>query len=123
MAESVDKYTDVIDSRDVIARLEELREQDERDEDEQAELTSLEAFMEELKDNGGDEQWNGDWYPVTIIRDSYFRDYAQELAEECCEIPADLKWPYTCIDWEQAARELQQDYTAVEFDGVTYWTR
>jgi hypothetical protein len=28
-----------------------------------------------------------------------------------------------CIDWNEAASELQMDYTAVEFDGVTYWVR
>lgn len=27
------------------------------------------------------------------------------------------------VDWERAARELQMDYTPVEFDGVTYWVR
>ena len=57
------------------------------------------------------------------IRDSYFQTYAQELADECCEMPKDIKWPYTCIDWEKAARELQMDYTSVEFDGITYWVR
>lgn len=27
------------------------------------------------------------------------------------------------IDWERAAEELRMDYTAVDFDGVTYWVR
>ena len=26
-------------------------------------------------------------------------------------------------DWERATRELQMDYTEVDFDGVTYWIR
>lgn len=65
-----------------------------------------------------------DWhYGETLIRDSYFQDYAQELAEDVGAIDAAATWPNTCIDWEWAARELQMDYTAVEFDGVTYWTR
>jgi hypothetical protein len=38
-------------------------------------------------------------------------------------VPRDLKWPFTCIDWEQAASELQMDYSAVDFDGVIYWIR
>jgi hypothetical protein len=29
----------------------------------------------------------------------------------------------SCIDWDQAARELQVDYFDVDFDGVTYWIR
>ena len=66
----------------------------------------------------------GDWsYGETLIRDSYFTDYAQELAEEVCEMPSDIKWPYTCIDWEKAASELQYDYMQVNFDGVDYWMR
>jgi hypothetical protein len=72
-----------------------------------------------------------DWeYGETLIRDSYFKEYAQELAEDCAPFPAKSKesellnsWPYRCIDWDQAARELQMDYTAVDFDGVTYWVR
>ena len=36
-------------------------------------------------------------------------DMAQELAESIGE-HAPTNWPYTCIDWEQAARELMYDY-------------
>lgn len=128
---------DIIDVRDVIARVEELREaRDEYDEyhntpgawaavddGEAEELQSLETLLGDCKGCGGDEQWKGDWYPVTLIRDSHFEDYAQELAEDCGMVTAAARWPNNCIDWAQAARELQYDYTGVEFDGVTYWTR
>jgi antirestriction protein len=119
----ISKFDDLIDIRDVIARVEELRDIDQPDVDELRELASLNDFLEECKGNGGDEQWEGDWYPVTCIRDSYFENYAQELAEDIGSIKSDAQWPYTCIDWEKAARELQMDYTSVEFDGITYWVR
>ena len=81
-------------------------------------MAALQVVLSELKGNGGDEQWRGDWYPVMLIRDSYFDDYAQELA-----VCLTKRWPYTCIDWVQAARELQMDYTSTEIDGVTFWYR
>lgn len=62
-------------------------------------------------------------YGATLVRDSYFEDYARELAEDCGLIQRDAHWPNDCIDWERAARELQMDYTSVEFDGVEYWVR
>lgn|SRR5574337_519667 len=126
MSNEITKYDDVIDLRDVIARVEELREgRDESGEtaDDAEELAVLESLLSECKGAGGDEQWEGDWYPVTLIRDSYFEDYAQELAEDIGAINPDASWPNNCIDWERAARELQMDYTSVEFDDVTYWTR
>ena len=79
--------------------------------------------MDEIKGTGGDEQWEGDWYPVTLIRDSYFKTYAMDLAEDIGAINFDATWPNNCIDWDKAARELRMDYTAVTFDGVDYWTR
>ena len=93
------------------------------DDDETEELQTLENLLEELKGCGGDEQWEGDWYPITLIRDSYFEDYAEELANDIGAINSEASWPNNCIDWERAARELQQDYSSVEFDGVTYWYR
>ena len=132
---TLDLSADVIDVRDIIARVEELESeidgivsdstvyiQGETDAL-QSELTQLTAILADIKGLGGDEQWRGDWYPVTLIRDSYFRTYAEELADDCGMIPKDAQWPLTCIDWEQAARELRYDYSSVDIDGVTYWTR
>ena len=125
---------DVIDSRDVIARIEELESErdsfaDDADDsgaartvwdatDEGAELKALLALQDEAEAHAPD--WR---HGATLIRDSYFKAYAQEFADDIGAIPRDATWPATCIDWDQAARELQQDYTAVEFDGVTYWVR
>ena len=82
------------------------------------ELAALKALAEEA------EGYAADWkYGETLIRDSYFRDYAMELADNIGAIPANAAWPLTCIDWGQAARELQMDYTAVSFGGVRYWVR
>lgn len=91
--------------------------------EETKELETLEALLQELSGNGGDEQWQGDWYPIVLIRDSYFEDYARELAEDCGMVNDNASWPNNCIDWEKAARELQWDYSTVEFEGVTYWYR
>jgi hypothetical protein len=92
------------------------------EEENAAELAELEELLSDLCGYGGDEQWEGDWYPVTLVRDSYFQDYAQELAEDC-GFTSGNEWPGRCIDWEQAARELKMDYSTVEFNGVTYWYR
>jgi antirestriction protein len=144
-AREISNNDDVIDSRDVIARIEELEaeiaqltEMRERaltemlSQEEQDELRDL---FETVEDNADElaalrelaEEASGyaaDWlYGETLIRDSYFVTYAQELAEDIGAINPDAAWPATCIDWEQAARELQIDYTSVEFDGVTYWIR
>lgn len=123
---TLDLSADLIDVRDLIARVEELEELEEGKHltrPELEELEELKAIMADLQGMGGDEQWRGDWYPLTLIRDSHFRDYAEELADDCGMIPKDAKWPLNCIDWEQAARELRYDYSGVDIDGMTYWTR
>lgn len=112
---------DIIDSRDIIERIEELEtelEDGPLDDEDKAELAALKALAEE---GSG---YSPDWlYGETLIRYDYFETYAQDLAEDCGMIPDGLTWPLTCIDWEQAARELQYDYTIIDFDGVTYWVR
>jgi hypothetical protein len=114
----ISNIDDVIDSRDVIARIEELEGIDEPDDDERDELNTLKELAEEA------EGYSPDWaYGSTLIRDSYFMDYAMELAEDIGAIPDNLQWPCTCIDLDQAARELQMDYSSVEFGDVTYWIR
>jgi hypothetical protein len=115
---SISNNDDVIDSRDVIERIEELENQDTVDDDDYDELTVLRALAAEASGYASDWQ-----YGETLIRDSYFREYAEQLAEECDLIPEGAHWPMSCIDWEAAADELQMDYTSVDFDGVTYWIR
>lgn len=86
--------------------------------DELAELDALRTLAEQC------EGYAADWrHGETLIRDSYFQDYAEQLADDLGAIDAKAGWPNNCIDWQRAARELQMDYTAVDFDGVTYWIR
>ena len=126
---TLDLSADIIDVCDIIARVEELEELIEGEgcadqcQEYADEMSALQAILADLQGMGGDEQWRGDWYPLTLIRDSYFRDYAEELADDCGMIPKDAKWPLNCIDWEHAARELRYDYSGVDIGGVTYWTR
>ena len=114
----VSNSDDLIDSRDVIARIEELENDEERTEEDDQELAALQALAAEA------EGYAADWkYGETLIRDSYFQTYAMEYAEDIGAINSDASWPANCIDWEQAARELRMDYTSVSFDGVDYWIR
>ena len=117
MARDVSNSEDVLDSRDVIGRIEELQDIEERDESEEEELVALLALQFEAEDSP-------DWqYGETLIRDTYFRDYAQELAEDIGAISGNETWPLSYIDWDAATQALQQDYFEVDFDGVTYWIR
>ncbi|QYW02302.1 hypothetical protein CPT_Paku_008 [Burkholderia phage Paku] len=132
---TISNQEDVLDIRDVIARVEELREsRDEYDEQHGAgswakiddgepdELATLEVLLDDLAGYGGDEQWEGRWYPVTLIRDSYFEDYARELVEDIGDLPKGLP-AYIEVDWEATARNIRADYCSVEFDDVTFWYR
>ena len=148
----------VIDSRDIIERIEELESEredlesslsDAVDDYRTAEETKDESAMstalavrdsaeevlcdwdnenaDELKvlkalaDEGGSE--TSEWSDGTsLIRDSYFEDYAQELLLDIGDLPRDLPW-YIAIDWSETARNLQQDYTVLTFDDVVYWIR
>lgn len=121
---------DIIDSRDIQARIDYLESLEEEDEeatdadeepmalcdDEREEL----RLLQEFKDEANTSEWK---YGMTFIRDDYFEDYAREFAEDIGAIGKDDQWPATCIDWERAARELQMDYTGADFDGITYWFR
>ena len=134
---TVDLSADYIDVRDIIARVLELR--DERDEynekmgspdawdrvpdGESDELNMLEGILSALAGYGGDEEFEGDWYPVQLIAESYFQEYAQDLAEDCGMVDTNASWPMNCIDWEQAALELQMDYIPIIIHGSTYWYR
>lgn len=136
---------DVIDSRDVIEAIAEIEAEledmpasgTEPDPDDRAELIDELATLKALEAEA--EGYAADWrYGETLIRDSYFEDYAEQLAEDLGVLGQSVDdghfgsmprrkvsdtWPFTCIDWAEAADELRVDYTSVSFDGVDYWVR
>jgi len=137
MTNEITNSEDIIDSRDVIARIEAL--QAERDgwvlgapdgtetpnpqgwanenPNDADELASLEALAKE------GENYAADWHHgETLINDSYFATYCEELCKEVGSIPSDVPG-YIVIDWEATAENMKVDYTPVDFDGVTYWVR
>lgn len=159
-----DNTMDIIDSRDIIARIEELEGLEQAVEDARDALADAESMLQTLKDQDEDnktdhsrvteaqqhlddayldfgrpendelailcdlaEQASGyaeDWlHGTTLIRSSYFIEYAQELASDIGAIDANAHWPLMHINWEAAASDLEQDYTEVEFDGVEYLIR
>jgi len=122
----VSNLDDVIDSRDVIERIEELESAlknflDENDVlleenfPEWEELRALRALASEAS------QYSADWeYGETLIHRNYFEEYMDELVEECYDLPKDL--PYWCsIKLDYVA--LEQDYISVDFDGQEYLIR
>lgn len=163
MTDRIENHEDIIDSRDVIARIAELESkredlelaiQDAKDQldarkerlkserlpvdltDEQSVVESAEIELETWNSSEEAEELkalqalteeassSSDWkYGEMLIRDSYFRDYAEQLAEDTCDMSKATNWPFQHIDWEAAANELKQDYFVVDFDGVDYWIR
>ena len=104
----------IIDSRDLIERMEELEARDVLDDEEREEIAAIKEIEDCVED------WQ---YGATLILDDHFVEYAQELAEDIGAIDPNAAWPATYIDWNAAADALRMDYTAVELQGYTYWTR
>jgi hypothetical protein len=65
----------------------------------------------------------GDHYEPTLVHEDYFVQYAEQLAEDIGAISADATWPNDHIDWEAAADALKADYTTVDYNDETYYTR
>jgi hypothetical protein len=81
---------------------------------EEGELAQLREMESEIP------EWR---HGETLINDSYFESYAQELAEDTGAIDSNATWPLNHINWEAAAEDLKSDYTPIEYDGETYWYR
>ena len=132
---------DVIDSRDVIERIEELNDEYEDLKSEAEDDTNVEVIeaRQNLKDweelnldelnallalqdqAGGSPDWQ---YGEGLIRESYFTEYCEELCFDIGDIPKELPWYIANhIDWDGVAREIKMDYTEVDFDGVSYFIR
>ena len=141
MTNVISNTDNTIDSRDVIARIEELEAEredlrsamDDHNTDSDAyeeanaalkefdnseegqELIALIALAEQGEDYAPD--WK---YGAQLIHEDYFEEAMDELLEECGDIPKDLP-SYLTITVDYDA--LKQDYTALDFDGQTYYIR
>ena len=157
MAREISNSADILDSRDIEARIDELesevsdlKDEIEEKEDKLVELQAVESEeaedeREDLKEQIAEkkdelaeleeelkplqkfkEEAEGycEWHSgATLIRDCYFVEYAKQFADDIGAINRDQNWPLNCIDWKEAAEELQQDFTEVDFDGESYWVQ
>lgn len=136
----------IIDSRDLLERKEELKQQ------------VLDSFLEEfpqyeyMTDSFEDirfgeeeiENWKEDWaaelseitrieeldnevgseftYGISLIEEYHFKDYCEELLIDCGYISKDFPM-WIVIDWGATADNIRMDYSEVAFDGKTYLYR
>ena len=127
-ANKLDLAADMIDVRDIIARVEAIESEGDdahlqaTDPETLGEVRTLRMILDDLEGNGGDEQFRGEWYPVTLIAEHYFTAYARGLLEDCDVIPADLP-AYVHIDWQRTARDIAVDYSTVTIQGREYLYR
>jgi len=124
----IDNSIDILDSRVVKERIDELEDLlidkltdvKKESKDEAEEVKSELDSLNELRDKAS--TLAPDWdYGAILIRDSYFEEYAKELAEDIGVVSRDFNWSNSHIDWTSAAEEFQMDYACVDFDGIDYW--
>jgi hypothetical protein len=127
----------MMDLRDLSKELEDLRERksdlaeslkddavrsdgdDRLDDDDEDRLAMLESLEKDLGNDLDAYARN----ESAMIADDSFEAYAEELADDLGAIDRNATWPLNHIDWQAAARDLQQDYTLVTFDGEDWWIR
>lgn len=111
---------DTIDSRDIISRYNEI--------------VGIPEFLDEatlleklIRQGETSSEWDDG---IPMIHEDFFVEYTKDLIDDCWDIARDInkfssEWPYRHlkIDYVAAAEELMQDYTNIDFDGVTYYIR
>lgn len=108
-----------IDSRDIIARIEELEILLELEYSSflpcVEELGTLRRLIRECEYYAEDSAGG-----ITLIHRNYFEEYMNAMAEEYYDLPKDLPfWMSIQLDYDA----LKQDYTSVDFDGEEYLIR
>lgn len=141
---------DIIDSRDIIARIDELEgdldccascgeglpnEADHRNETTLEYITDCpdcdqEIMTEDdreelanLRDLASECKDYSDWkYGEALINEEYFTEYCMDMLKNIGDLPQDIP-SYIAIDEEQTAENMKDDYMTVDFDGATYYMR
>ena len=129
--EPITNCDNVIDSRTIIKRIEELKDgftidlddvddvirMAEFDKDEMQELVDLLRLQDDAEDYC---EWRDG---ATLIHNQHFVEYVEQFARDTGAVSDNSPWPINHVDWEAAADELRPAYVTVEFAGVDYYVR
>lgn len=141
---------EVIDSRNVAQRLDDMANEHVDDEGEaiaveswpkvaQAEHAALTGLLDDISanvDNGWDLSANGDC--LTLVRDTYLADYVKDYyadtyggdlhTKDTYGREVDLSWsdlmdrePFTWLDWDKVADAWRDRCAEIDYHGVTYY--
>lgn len=114
---TISNNENILDSRAIIQRIEELEEIEHPSTEEAEELATLSRLASE------GQKYADDWmYGVVLIHSDYFTAYCRELVQDIGDVPADLP-SYLEIDWDATADNLKVDYTEIDFGGEVYFIR
>lgn len=138
MTKQISNGQNVIDSRDIIARINELESQfSERLEAHEGKARNLIEATEEVPDDFDEleelmhlqelaEEASGyasDWqYGEALIRRSYWVEYVEDMLKDIGDLPQNIPH-YIEIDWQKTADNIEADYTTVDYGGVEYLIR
>jgi antirestriction protein len=140
---------DILDTRDLNKRLNELEDEREDLEDAvtilkdqakdcdpeegpnyddliEAAIEALQEWDDEYKEEL-DELYTmrdeiSEWqHGETLIAEEDFVEYAEQLANDLYGVKH--HWPFDYIDWDAAADDLRSDYSTVNYQGTTYLYR
>lgn len=131
MSFNFDQAEDVIDSRDIIARIDEMELEygpedgdsidtihlGKMDDDERFEYAALLDLRDAVNEISS--EWDDG---VTLIHEDYFEAYVEELVTDCGYLSTDLP-DFIKIDWAETADNIRVDYSSVTLNGNDYWVR
>jgi len=130
----------IIDSRDVAKRLEDLEadrdmylsdiEEAKNLEEENTYINALEWFdteyideINELRELMNDIMELRGWEDgLTLVHEDYFTKFVIQELKDVGDLPRDLPW-YIEIDEEATVNNLKDEYIPIEFDNTTYYVR
>ena len=148
----MDFTENIIDTRDIQDRIDELNDDidtleneisdlseeiDELDEDDPDDKNEIDLKLYDIEDKRGQiEDLQEELsmlldvksevpefsYGETLIHESYWVEYVQDLCEDCGYISRDFPH-WIAIDWDATADNVAMDYSTIELDGNTYYFR
>ena len=81
-----------------------------------------EEYKEELDELYAMRDEISEWrHGEALIAEEDFAEYAEQLADDLYGV--EQHWPFNHVDWDAAADELKSDYSSIDYQGSTYLYR